>query len=67
MPGRRRILARLAGFLREVRAELKKVVWPTRKETVVFTSVVIVSVIIVATAIWVIDGVFSQVLKLILR
>ena len=37
-------VARLGRFLREVIAELSKVIWPTRKELVTYTSVVIVFV-----------------------
>ncbi|MEW6309089.1 MAG: preprotein translocase subunit SecE [Bacillota bacterium] len=54
-------------FFREVRLELKKVIWPTRQQTTVFTMVVIASVVIVALLIWVADTVFSQSLTLILR
>lgn len=50
---------RAGKFLREVRAELKKVIWPTRRETMVFTSVVVVSVAIVAAIIWVFDSILS--------
>ena len=35
-------IARLSRFLREVIAELSKVIWPTRKELVTYTTVVIV-------------------------
>ena len=37
-------LARLSRFFREVIAELGKVIWPTRKELVTYTAVVIVFV-----------------------
>lgn len=50
---------RAGKFLREVRAELKKVIWPTRRETMVFTSVVVVSVAIIAAIIWVFDSILS--------
>ena len=36
--------ARLSRFFREVIAELGKVIWPTRKELVTYTAVVIVFV-----------------------
>ncbi|MGH3935969.1 MAG: preprotein translocase subunit SecE [Pseudonocardiaceae bacterium] len=36
--------ARLVRFLREVVAELRKVIWPTRRELVVYTAVVLVFV-----------------------
>jgi preprotein translocase subunit SecE len=36
--------ARLMRFLREVVAELTKVIWPSRRELVVYTSVVLIFV-----------------------
>ncbi|GLZ39996.1 preprotein translocase subunit SecE [Actinokineospora sp. NBRC 105648] len=38
------IFARLFRFLREVVAELRKVIWPTRKQMVTYTAVVLVFV-----------------------
>ncbi len=58
---------RLGKFLREVRAELKKVAWPTRKELVSSTVVVIVLVVVVGAFIGLIDLVFSQGLKVFVR
>lgn len=57
---------RVSGYFKGVWAELKKVHWPTRKELVTYTGVVIVSVIIVAVALWIVDSVFSFLLGLIL-
>ncbi len=57
---------RLVRYLREVRVELKKVVWPDRRQTIIYTGVVIISVVAVALAIWVVDAVLSEALKLIL-
>ncbi|KYH33706.1 preprotein translocase subunit SecE [Neomoorella mulderi] len=55
-------------FFRGSWAELKKVHWPSRKELVTYTSVVLVSVLIVAALLWLFDSVFSFLLgKLILR
>jgi preprotein translocase subunit SecE len=42
-------------FLREVRAELKRVTWPNRKDTVGSTSVVLVLVLIVAVFLGIVD------------
>ena len=42
-------------FLREVRDELRKVVWPTREETVQTTLVVMIVVTVVAIALWLLD------------
>ncbi len=46
-------------FLREVKAELKKVSWPTKQQLIANTFVVIVTVFMIATLIWVIDSFFS--------
>ncbi|MHB1609541.1 MAG: preprotein translocase subunit SecE [Acidiferrobacter thiooxydans] len=42
-------------FVKEARVELSKVVWPTRKETVQTTLVVIVLVLLIALFLWVVD------------
>lgn len=43
-------------FFRDSRMELRKVVWPTREETVQTTLVVIAMVIVLALLLWAIDG-----------
>ncbi len=58
--------ARLGRYLREVRSELKRVVWPDRRQTMIYTGVVIVSVVAVALVIWVVDAFLSEALKLLL-
>ena len=50
---------RIQKYLHEVRVELRKVVWPTRRQTVVFTLVVIVSVLFVAALMWAFDTVLN--------
>ncbi len=53
-------------FFREVRAELKRVTWATRKETIGATSVVLVLVIIVAVFLGIVDfGVHALILKIL--
>ena len=59
--------SRIKKFVREVRAELRKVSWPTRRELVAFTGVVFVSVVVVATLIWVIDTSFAGLLMAIIK
>ncbi len=44
-------------FFRDSRMELRKVVWPTRQETMQTTLVVAVMVIILALLLWGIDGI----------
>jgi preprotein translocase subunit SecE len=47
-------------FLREVRQELKKVDWPTRQELIAYTIVVLVSVIVLTSFVFVLDYIFSK-------
>lgn len=47
-------------FVREVIAELKKVAWPTRKEVVAYSTVVFVSVVVIAAIIFGMDYVFAK-------
>lgn len=47
-------------FVKEVGAELGKVAWPTRQEVVAYSIVVLVSVIVLAAAIFGIDFVFAK-------
>ncbi len=45
----------IVSFGREARAEVRKVVWPTRQETVQTTLMVVVAVIILGIFLWLID------------
>ena len=45
----------LSRWFREMKSELKKVQWPTRKQTVNNTLIVIACVIVVGVFIWVFD------------
>ena len=54
-------------FIREVKAELKKVTWPGKSELISFTGIVFVTVTVVAALIWVIDTSFTQLLKAIIK
>jgi len=58
--------ARIWRYLRDARTELRKVVWPDRRQTIVYTGVVIVSVVAVALVLWVVDAILSEALKLLL-
>ncbi|BAF58485.1 hypothetical membrane protein [Pelotomaculum thermopropionicum SI] len=56
----------LQKFFRGSLSELKKVHWPNRRETIIYTSVVMVAVVVVGVLIWVFDSVLSTILKLIM-
>lgn len=45
----------LIAFMRDARTELRRVVWPTRQETLQTTLVVLVMVLIVAIFLWLLD------------
>lgn len=51
------IFARIGRWFRELKIELKKVVWPTGKQTVNNTLIVIACVIVVGIFIWLFDAV----------
>ena len=54
-------------FLREVRTELKKVTWPSRKDTLSGTLVVLVAVFIIAIFLGIVDSGLSNVIKALLK
>jgi len=53
-------------FLLDVRVELKKVHWPTRKETQATTIVVVIVVFVVAAYLGAVDWVLSRFVQLLL-
>jgi preprotein translocase subunit SecE len=55
----------LIGFGREARMEVRKVVWPTRQETVQTTFMVIVAVIIIGIFLWLIDMLLAEAIQMI--
>lgn len=50
-------------FFKESRVEVRKVVWPTRKETVQTTSLVIAMVTVAAIFLWLLDMVLAWAVK----
>ncbi len=54
-------------FFRGVKAELKKVVWPTKKELINYTIVVFLVTIFIALIISVLDGLFAQLFNTLLH
>ena len=51
---------RIGGFVREVAGELRKVIWPTRRELLTYTGVVIVFVTIITALVAVLDYGFAK-------
>ncbi len=58
--------AGLKEYFRGVRTEMKKVVWPTKKELVSYTSIVIVVCAIFALGFWLMDTGILAALRLVL-
>ena len=50
---------RFVHFLKETRIELRKVVWPTREETLKTTGIIMIAVVIVAIFLWIVDAFFT--------
>ena len=59
--------ARLSKWVRELKSELKKVQWPSKKQTVNNTLVVIACVLIVGVCIWVFDALALAVVNALLH
>ena len=53
-------------FVRDSHTEVRRVVWPTRKETTQTTLIVIAMVGLVAVIMWVLDGLLAWLVKLML-
>jgi len=65
MPGVTEYIEQGRTFLGECVTELKKVYWPSRQETVAFTSVVLIVVVFVAVYLGLVDYLLSLALQFI--
>lgn len=54
-------------FFKEIKAEMKKVTWPTRENMITYTEVVLVVMIAFTALIFVADSVFSYLLRLVIK
>ncbi len=54
-------------FIRESREELKRVTWPEKEEVSNFTVVVIVTLVVVAVFLAVVDMVLGEIMKLLVN
>ena len=60
------IIERARQFLAGSKVELKKVTWPTPKQTLASTSIVIIVVIIVSMFLGIVDFGLTKIVKLVL-
>ena len=58
---------RFTGWCHDMKVELKKVVWPTRKELVRACLVVAACILIVGVFIWIFDGIAAAVIKALIN
>lgn len=61
------IVSKSAQFLREVKVELKKVTWPSRKQTIGSTAVVIALVMLISLFLGVVDLGISSLIRIVLQ
>ncbi|MCU0614978.1 MAG: preprotein translocase subunit SecE [Desulfobacterales bacterium] len=60
------IFEKVKQFLKEAKVELKKVTWPTPKQALASTSVVIVVVVIISLFLGIVDFGLSKIIRLAL-
>lgn len=59
--------ASLKEYFKGIKTEIKKVVWPTRKELISYTGVVLFVCVILSLGIWAFDSAFLASLKYVLN
>ena len=64
--GQASIVQRAVQFLREVKNELRKVAWPSRKQTISSTGVVLVLVVIISAFLGLVDMVLVRLVRLVI-
>ena len=60
------IVQKIIQFIKEAKIELKKVTWPTPKQTLASTAVVIIIVFIVSIYLGIVDFVLAKLVKFVL-
>ena len=60
------VVQKIIQFIKEAKVELKKVTWPTPKQTLASTAVVIIIVFIVAIYLGIVDFVLAKLAKFVL-
>ena len=60
------IIQNVTQFLKDAKVELKKVVWPSPKQTIASTAVVIIIVFIVSIYLGIIDFALAKLVKFVL-
>ncbi len=66
-PEKKRSGNRLVRFFKDMRSELKKVSWPSGKQTVNNTGIVIGVVLVAGAFVWIFDGIMGNVIGALLK
>ena len=61
------VFVRLKKYFRDTKSEVKKVVWPTKQQTINNTGVVIACIVVVGAFIGVLDAIFTYGLQTLLK
>lgn len=61
------MFSKISDFLKNVRAELKNVTWPARKDVKASTAVVIALVMISAVYFWIVDSALAMMIRSLLN
>lgn len=59
-------MSKITEYFKETKTELKHVIWPTRRQTIFYTVIVIVLSVIIAYYLGIFDYIFSRGLEKIL-
>jgi preprotein translocase subunit SecE len=57
---------RISRYLKEVRAEIRKVTWPSRQEVLRLTAIVIVVLVLMSAFMAIVDFAFSRLMQAII-
>ena len=60
-------LAKIKRYFKDMRGEMKKVVWPTKKQVINNTLIVLAVVLVSAIVICGLDALFSLVIRLLIK
>lgn len=55
----KKFFGRIGKFFKDIKAELKKVIWPTRKQLTNNTLIVLACILLIGAAIWILDFAFG--------
>ena len=61
------MLERIKNYLKGVRGEVSRVSWPTRKEVISLTALILLLVVVMTIYIWGVDTVVQGIMRLIIQ